>query len=81
MSDGGRAQACPNNGEVPERLNGEHWKCDGRSNAAREFEPRPLFQQRLFSSVGIRSGEVRVFCSPTLLRRGFIRAPSPMALP
>ena len=28
------------------------------------------------SSLGIRSGEVSVFCSPALLRRGFIKARS-----
>lgn len=30
--------------EVPERLNGARWKRDGRSNAAREFEPPLLCQ-------------------------------------
>lgn len=40
----------PNIGEVPERLIGARWKRDGRSDAAREFEPRPLLQFRMPSS-------------------------------
>lgn len=34
MNDGGCAQACPINGEVPERLIGACWKHDGRQRHA-----------------------------------------------